>query len=326
MVEQLLEVKDLHLEYEVYEGLLRVLSGVSLSVGAQEKVGIVGESGCGKTTTMKAIMRILAANATISGGTIVYKGSDVLRLRTQDLMKLRRTSMSMIFQDPTAALNPVFKIGEQLEDIVRYSEFTSKAPTKREVKTRAVELLKSAALPEPERILDSYPFQLSGGMRQRVCIALSLASARDLLIADEPGTSLDVTIEDQIMRLLKQIVEERGLSVILISHSIGAVKGFVNKLYVMYAGTMVEEAPTEELFSNPVHPYTQNLLKAVPKLTGGGVPEGIAGRIPSYLTIADGCRFASRCPFAKEHCHTHASPAFDIGNGHKVACFLYGGG
>jgi len=324
MAEQLLDVKDLHVNFKVYEGLLRVLNGVYLSVGAKEKVGIIGESGCGKTTTMKTIMRILAANAIVASGTIAYKGIDVLNLGRQEQMRLHRTSMSMIFQDPTAALNPVFKIGEQLEDIVRYSEFTSKAPSKQEVRTKAVELLKNAALPEPERILDSYPFQLSGGMRQRVCIAMSLASAKDLLIADEPGTSLDVTIEDQIMRLLKQIVEERGLSVILISHSIGAVKGFVTKLYVMYAGTMVEEAPTEELFSNPVHPYTQNLLKAVPKLSGGGVPEGIAGRIPSYLTITDGCRFASRCRSAKERCHTDAPPAFDIGNGHRVACFLYG--
>jgi peptide/nickel transport system ATP-binding protein len=325
VTEQLLEVKDLHISYRVYEGLLRVLNGVSLSVGEKEKVGIIGESGCGKTTTMKAIMRILAPNAVVAGGTIAYKGADVLQLGRQELMRLHRTTMSMIFQDPTAALNPVFKVGEQLEDIVRYSEWTSNVPNKQEVRTRALELLKNAALPEPERILDSYPFQLSGGMRQRVCIAMSLASAKDLLIADEPGTSLDVTIEDQIMRLLKQIVEERGLSVILISHSIGAVKGFVTKLYVMYAGMMVEEAPTEELFSNPLHPYTQNLLKAVPKLTGGGVPEGIAGRIPSYLTITDACRFNSRCRFVMEHCRIRAPPAFDVGNGHRVACFLYGG-
>ena len=324
MVGQLLDVNHLCVSYKVYEGLLRVLNGVSLSVGSKEKVGIIGESGCGKTTTMKAVMRILATNAIVPSGTIAYKGSDLLKLGKQELMRLHRTSMSMVFQDPTAALNPVFKIGEQLEDIVRYSEFTSNSPAKQEVRTKAVELLKSAALPEPERILDSYPFQLSGGMRQRVCIAMSLASAKDLLIADEPGTSLDVTIEDQIMRLLKQIVEDRGLSVILISHSIGAVKGFVTKLYVMYAGTMVEEAPTDELFSNPVHPYTQNLLKAVPKLTGGGVPQGIAGSIPSYLTIGDGCRFASRCRSAKESCHVHAPPTFDIGNGHRVACFDYG--
>lgn len=325
ITEQLLDVKDLHVSYKVYEGLLRVLNGVSLAVGAKEKVGIIGESGCGKTTTMKAIMRILAANAIVGGGAIMWKGADVLQYGRKELMKLHRTSMSMIFQDPTAALNPVFKIGEQLRDIVQYSESTGNAPSKREVRARAVELLTNAALPEPERILDSYPFQLSGGMRQRVCIAMALASARDLLIADEPGTSLDVTIEDQIMRLLKQIVEERGLSVILISHSIGAVKGFVTKLYVMYAGTMVEVAPTEELFSNPKHPYTQNLLKAAPKLTGGGIPQGIAGRIPSYLTPPAGCRFASRCQFAMKECNGRAPPFIDLGNGHLASCFLYGG-
>lgn len=321
MTEQLLDVKDLHVNYKVYEGLLRVLNGVSLDVGAKEKVGIIGESGCGKTTTMKAIMKILASNAIVAGGAIIWKGVDILQFGRQELMRLHRTSMSMIFQDPTAALNPVFKIGEQLRDIVRYSESTSR----REVRTRSVELLNSAALPEPERILDSYPFQLSGGMRQRVCIAMALASAHDLLLADEPGTSLDVTIEDQIMRLLKQIVEERGLSVVLISHSIGAVKGFVTRLYVMYAGTMVEVAPTEELFSNPKHPYTQNLLKAAPKLTGGGIPQGIAGRVPSYLTPPAGCRFAPRCQSAMKECNVNAPPFIDLGKGHLVSCFLYGG-
>ena len=213
MPEQLLDVKDLYVNYKIYEGLLKVLNGVSLSVDIKEKVGIIGESGCGKTTTMKAMMRILAANAIVAGGAASYRGANLLQLGRQELTRLRRTSISMIFQDPTAALNPVFKIGEQLTDIVRHSGTSGESLTDKEVKARAVEVLKSAALPEPARIMDSYPFQLSGGMRQRVCIAMSLVSAKDLLIADEPGTSLDVTIEDQIMRLLKQIVEERGLSV-----------------------------------------------------------------------------------------------------------------
>jgi peptide/nickel transport system ATP-binding protein len=324
MPEQLLEVKDLYVNYRVYEGLLKVLNGVSLSVDIKEKVGIIGESGCGKTTTMKAMMRILAANAIVAGGAANYRGANLLQLEQQELTRLRRTSISMIFQDPTAALNPVFKIGEQLTDIVRHSGTSDKSLTDQEAKARAVQVLKSAALPEPARIMDSYPFQLSGGMRQRVCIAMSLVSAKDLLIADEPGTSLDVTIEDQIMRLLKQIVEERGLSVILISHAIGAVKGFVTKLYVMYAGTIVEEAATEELFSNPAHPYAQRLLAAVPKLTGGGIPEGISGRIPSYLSPPEGCRFVTRCPNAMEQCRNHRPPMFQIANDHRAACFLYG--
>lgn len=322
MSQQLLEVNDLQVNYKVYDGMLKILNGISLTVGTREKVGIIGESGCGKTTAMKTIMRILAPNGIVAGGTIGYKGHDLLTLGTPELTTLRRTSMSMIFQDPTAALNPVFKIGEQLEDIVRYSDPSGTSLAGKEVRAKAVEVLKSAALPEPARILDSYPFQLSGGMRQRVCIAMALASARELLIADEPGTSLDVTIEDQIMRLLKGIVQERDLSVILISHAIGAVKGFVTRLYVMYAGMMVEEAPTEELFSNPIHPYTQRLLAAVPKLTGGGIPEGITGRIPSYLNPPDGCRFGTRCPFAMERCMANKPPMLDVGSGHKVACFL----
>jgi peptide/nickel transport system ATP-binding protein len=324
MNEPLLRVKDLFISYRVYQGLLKVLNGVELSVDTKERVGLIGESGCGKTTTMKAIMRILAQNAVFEGGSIVYKGMDVMKLGGRDLMSLRRNSLSMIFQDPTAALNPVFKVKDQLQDIVRYSSLVGKDPTEQEVKAKAIELLKDAALPEPERILDSYPFQLSGGMRQRVCIAMSLASAKDLLIADEPGTSLDVTIEDQIMKLLRQIVEERDLSVILITHSVGTIKGFVDRVMVMYAGTIVEEGSTEELFSSPLHPYTQLLLKAVPKLTGGGVPEGIRGRIPTYLDPPPGCRFITRCPFAMSKCATRP-PMTDVGDGHQVACYLHGG-
>jgi len=324
MEQPLLEVRDLHVSYAVYQGLLKVIDGVEFSVARREKVGVIGESGCGKTTTMKSIMRILANNAVVEGGVITYKDRDLMKISSHDLTVLRRTSMSMIFQDPTAALNPVFKVGDQLQDVVRYSKLVGHNPTDKEVRSKAIELLKAAALPEPARILDSYPFQLSGGMRQRVCIALSLASAQDLLIADEPGTSLDVTIEDQIMRLLKGIVEEKGLSVILITHSIGTAKGFVTKMLVMYAGTIVEESPTEELFVNPLHPYTQLLLKAVPKLTGGGIPEGIGGRIPSYLSPPPGCRFVNRCPFAMTKCQSKP-PFVHVGNGHKVACFLYGG-
>jgi peptide/nickel transport system ATP-binding protein len=325
MAQTLLKVDDLYVSYRVFGGLLKVLNGVGFSVDTGEKVGLIGESGCGKTTTMKTIMRILARNAVVEKGSIVYRGKDLLGVSSSELTDIRRTSMSMIFQDPTAALNPVFKAKDQLGDIVRYSGQLGKEPKEQEVRARAVQLLKDASLPEPDRILDSYPFQLSGGMRQRLCIAMSLANARDLLIADEPGTSLDVTIEDQIMKLLHNIVEERDLSVILITHSIGTVKGFVTKIYVMYAGTIVEEAPTEELFSHPLHPYTQLLFKAIPKLTGGGVPEGVAGRIPSYLSPPPGCRFVTRCPFAMPKCK-EKPPMFQGGDGHKVACFLYGGG
>jgi len=236
------------------------------------------------------------------------------------LANLRRRNMAMVFQDPSAALNPVFTIREQLYDIVKSS--TNDHLSKQETHERAVLFLKEAALPEPDRIMDSYPFQLSGGMKQRVNIAMALVSANELLIADEPGTSLDVTIEDQIMRLLKNIVEEKGISVILITHALGTVKNFVDRIYVMYAGMIVEEGPTEEVFNNPRHPYTQMLIKAVPKLTGGGVPEGILGQVPSYLTPPPGCRFVTRCPYKMEVC-SRVPLMYRAGEKQRAACFLF---
>jgi peptide/nickel transport system ATP-binding protein len=316
----LLEVKDLRVEYRVYEGTLKVLNGINISLEKGEKVGIIGESACGKTTTVKSVMRLLASNAKIAGGEVRYIGEDVLTMSKGRLSDLRRKKMSMIFQDPSAALNPVFTIRQQLYDIIKFSADTRLS--KEETHERALKYLREAALPEPERILDSYPFQLSGGMKQRVSIAMALVSANELLIADEPGTSLDVTIEDQIMRLLKKIVEEKKISVILITHALGTVKNFVDRIYVMYAGTIVEEGPTKEVFNNPQHPYTQMLIKAVPKLTGGGVPEGILGQVPSYLTPPPGCRFVTRCPYRMEVCDT-VPKMYNAGTDQRAACFLY---
>jgi peptide/nickel transport system ATP-binding protein len=316
----LLEVKDLRVQYRVYEGMLKVLNGVSLSLEKGEKVGIIGESACGKTTTVKTVMRLLARNSKVTSGEVRYAGEDVLKMPKKKLSALRRKRMSMVFQDPSSALNPVFTIKQQLYDIIKFS--TDDHLSKGEMHERAIMHLKQAALPEPDRILDSYPFQLSGGMKQRVNIAMALVSANELLIADEPGTSLDVTIEDQIMRLLKQIVEEKGISVILITHALGTVKNFVDRIYVMYAGTIVEEGPTKEVFNNPQHPYTQMLIRAVPKLTGGGVPEGILGQVPSYLAPPPGCRFITRCPYKMEICNT-VPPMYDAGATQKAACFLF---
>lgn len=319
----LLEIEDLHLNYKIYEGILKVLNGVNLNLRIGEKIGLIGESGSGKTSTMRAIMRILANNAIISGGKILYDGKDILSMSEEEIINIRRRKISMIFQDPTAALNPVFTIGEQLFDVIRFSSENENL-SKNELKNRAIEALKSVALPDPERLLKSYPIMLSGGMRQRVCIAMAIASASELLIADEPGTNLDVTIEDQILRLLRRLVEEKKLSIILISHALGAVKGFVDRVYVMYAGSIVEEAETEELFQNPVHPYTFNLFKTVPKLTGGGIPEAIKGRIPDYLDPPKGCRFSPRCENALPICEKEKPQSINIGGKHYVACHLYG--
>jgi len=323
--EPLLEIKDLRVHFDIYGGTLRVLDGVNLVVQPGQKVGLVGETGCGKTTTMKAILRILPMPpARIDHGQIYFKGQDVLKMGQNELRKIRGEGISMIFQDPTAALNPVFTVGQQLGAVVKYSVEGRKL-SKKEIRERSLVPLREVSLPDPERMLDSYPVQLSGGMRQRVCIAMALAAGGELLIADEPGTSLDVTIEDQILRLLRQLVEEKNTSVILITHTLGVVRETTDRVYVMYAGNMVEVAATEDLFANPSHPYTHGLMEAVPRLTGGGVSDGIPGRIPEYIKPPPGCRFHPRCPRVMDICGQEKPGFYKIGDDHQVACFLYRG-
>jgi peptide/nickel transport system ATP-binding protein len=319
MTDVLLDIRDLRVAYRVYGGELKVLNGVNFRVAFAEKVGLVGETGCGKTTTMKALLRILPRTARIPNGEILIHGRDVLKMNHREIANLRGRGLSMIFQDPTSALNPVFTIGQQLYDVISYSR-GNRVTDKREVAIRA---LRDARLPDAERMLDSYPVQLSGGMRQRVCIAFAIATARDLLIADEPTTNLDVTIQDQVLRLIRDLVEQKGSSLILITHSLGLVRETTDRVYVMYAGNMVEMASTDELFEQPLHPYTQGLLASVPRLTGGGFAEGIPGRIPDYKDPPTGCRFHPRCPHVFEPCTKAMPPFFDQGSGHQVACYLY---
>jgi len=318
-------VKDLYVGYKTYMGKLKVLNGVDFNLHEGEKVGIIGESGCGKTSTMKAILRILATNAVVDGGEIRFRGHDMLRIGKRELDQVRRKNLTMIFQDPTAALNPVFKVESILGDVVKSSgNFEHGKATKKLVREKSLEALREVSLPDPERVLDSYPFQLSGGMRQRVCIAMSLATAKDLLIADEPTTNLDVTIQDQVLHLMKNLVDKKNLSIILISHALGTIKGTVDTVYVMYAGNMIEAAETRKLFSNPLHPYTQGLLKSVPKLTGAGFSEGIEGRIPDYINPPPGCRFNPRCRYAMEICRKENPHLLKIdADNHRVACWLY---
>jgi peptide/nickel transport system ATP-binding protein len=319
----LLEIRDLHVHFKVYGGTLQVLDGVNLLVHSGEKVGLVGETGCGKTTTMKSILRILPMPpARIPQGQIYFKGQDVLKMSDDALRRMRSQGISMIFQDPTTALNPVFTIGQQLEAVVKHS-MEGKGLSKMEIRRQAIIPLKEVSLPDPERMLDSYPVQLSGGMRQRICIAMALVASRELLIADEPGTSLDVTIQDQILRLLRSLVVEKNVSVVLITHTLGVVRELTDRVYVMYAGSMAEVASTEELFANPLHPYTHGLMDAVPRLTGGGISDGIPGRIPEYLHPPPGCRFHPRCPHAMDICRQEKPAFYRINEDHQVACFLY---
>lgn len=324
-VPPLLEISDLQVHFKIFGGQLRVLDGINMVVRAGEKVGLVGESGCGKTTTMKALLRILPTPpARIIGGQVLFHGQDVLGMRHDELRHLRGRGMSMIFQDPTAALNPVFTVGQQLTDVIRFSGGDGR-PAAHHLRRAAVEALTDVALADPDRLLDSYPIQLSGGMRQRVCIAMALATQPELLIADEPGTSLDVTIQDQILRLLHNLVMERNTSIILITHTLGVVREVTDRVYVMYAGTIVESAPTKALFANPMFPYTRGLMQSVPRLSGGGVAEGVPGRIPNYLDPPTGCRFHPRCPYVMDMCRAEKPPVFTVGEDHYVACYLYRG-
>ena len=322
--DNLLEIRNLRVSYQTYGGRLKVIQDLNMHVRRAEKVGIVGETGCGKTTTMKSILRILPHKISqMDSGQILFNGCDILNMSPSDLHKVRSQGIAMIFQDPTAALNPVFTIGEQIKDVIRFALPINKR-SEEKIHKAALHALKEVYLPDQERILGNYPTELSGGMRQRVCIAMAVARSRELIIADEPGTSLDVTIQDQILRLLGRIVEQRGSSIILITHSLGVAREMADRIYVMYGGTIAEMAYTADLFSRPLHPYTQGLLACVPKISGGGIGHGIDGRIPDYLSPPSGCRFAPRCDKATSRCHEVPPSLYDAGEGHQVACFLYG--
>lgn len=322
----LLEVKDLHVGYRIFEGYLKVLNGVALWVNEGERVGLVGETGCGKTTTVKSILRVLPIPpAQVKSGEILYRDQDVLRMSSREVRALRRREITAIFQDPLQSLNPMFTVGTQLRDILKDSMGgrDGKRLTKREITARSIAALRETGMPDPERIMSNYPIQLSGGMRQRVCIAEALSRTAHLLLADEPTTNLDVTIQDQILRKLDELVNEKGNSVLMITHSMGVVRDLTQRLYIMYAGSMVETGNTKVLLARPRHPYTQGLMKSVPRLTGEGVSDGIPGRIPNYLDPPPGCRFHPRCEHVMPVCKEETPPFYQVDEGHLAACYLY---
>jgi len=324
MTEYVLRISNLHVQFKVYEGRLKVLNGVNMDVGPGARVGLVGEAGCGKTTTMRCVLGILQSPpGRITEGSILFHGRDVLKMSQASLQRIRGGGISMIFQDPVAALNPVFTVGDQLTSVIRHA--ASRKRDGREIRRRAIKALADVQLPDPDRMFASYPVQLSGGMRQRVCIAMALATESELMIADEPTTALDVTIQAQVLRLLNELVEERSTSVIFITHSLGVVKEMADWVYVMYAGSIVEGAKKQALFEEPLHPYTVGLMGALPKLTGGGIAEGIAGRIPDYLNPPTGCRFNPRCPHVMDVCSGERPELREAGLDHHVACYLYKG-
>lgn len=313
-----LKIENLRVYYKIYRGILKVLDGVNLEVRRGEKVALVGETGCGKTTTLKAVTGILAKNALVMSGKISANGDTVLEVVGNQARNKLPRGVAMVFQDPTAALNPVFTIGEQLELVIKFA-----ANHTGNVRDAATNALRLARLPDPERLHMNYPFQLSGGMRQRVCIAMALAAEPTIILADEPTTNLDVTIQDQVLRLIKRLAEEQGIALVLVTHSLGVARETCDRIYVMYAGTIVEHASSKQIFEQPLHPYTRGLLASLPRLTGEGIAEGIKGRIPDYLTPPKGCRFAPRCDFSLEKCVTTKPPFYTVNENHEVACFLY---
>lgn len=322
--ERVLNIEDLSIGYKTYRGVSHVVDHINMYVGKGEKVGLVGESGCGKTTTMKTILRVIDPSIVDipKGGKIYFKGKQVLDMHKGELQELRRKGISMISQSPMSALNPVFTVGQQLMDIIKYSGYYPDAD-KKKLQEIAKDALNSVMLSDPDRIMASYPHQLSGGMRQRVCIASALVTPRDMLIADEPCTALDVTIQDQIHRLLRQLVAEKGRSLIMITHSLGVARELVDRIYIMYGGTIVESCKTEALFRNPSHPYTQGLMECVPRLSGKGLSAGIYGYVPDYVNPPKGCRFCPRCKYATEACREKKPTMTEIEPGHFVNCFRY---
>ena len=326
----ILDIRDLYVWFRVYEGLSKVLDGVSLHVKEGERVGLVGETGCGKTVAMKAAMGILKSPpAQFPQGEVLLAGHDVLRMTPSEILKMKGRIISMIFQDPLSSLNPVFTVGQQMFDVIRYGQRRSSNDgrlTKAKLRETAVEELTSVRLPDPERILKLYPLELSGGMRQRVLIAMALVNRPRLLVADEPGTALDVTIQAQILSLLKALVDEAGIAVLLITHDLGVVRETVERVYIMYAGQIAGEGTAAEIFDDPKHPYTKGLLSSVPRLTGEVLAEGIPGTVPDYTEAPSGCRFHPRCSHAMDQCVSQKLAMVEVSAKRHVACYLYSGG
>ncbi|MCG0238271.1 MAG: ABC transporter ATP-binding protein [Firmicutes bacterium] len=319
--EPLLVVKDLHTSFFTYAGEVKAVRGVSFTVGRGEAVAIVGESGCGKSVTTASIMRLIPdPPGKIKSGQILFDGRDLLQLSEKEMERVRGNEIGMIFQDPMTSLNPVLTIGLQLTEAIQRHQGLSAAAAR----DRAVEMLRLVGIPQPEKRLSAYPHQFSGGMRQRVMIAMAISCNPKLLIADEPTTALDVTIQAQILDVLKNLKRQLDTSIILITHDLGVVAGLADRVIVMYAGQVVEEAPVRELYANPQHPYTLGLLRSVPRLDRKEkkplVP--IEGQPPDLLSPPQGCAFAPRCPFAMRICLEEDPPHFPVGPEHQSKCWL----
>ena len=321
----ILEVRDLHTQFNTLDGVVRAVDGVSFDVARGETLGIVGESGCGKSVTALSILRLIPPETgRIAQGSIRFEGNELTRLSEQEMKSLRGHRISMIFQEPMTSLNPVLTVGTQIaENVVRHMGVSWSA-----ARERAREMLDLVRIADAKRRLDEYPHQLSGGMRQRVMIAMALSCDPQVLIADEPTTALDVTIQAQILDLMLELKEKTGTAIVLITHDLGVVAETTERVVVMYAGRKVEEAPVEALFENPLHPYTRGLMRAIPRLdveadAAGTRPrlQEIPGLVPILTRPIVGCAFAARCELATDRCRAALPPFVDAGGGHTVACW-----
>jgi peptide/nickel transport system ATP-binding protein len=321
MSKPLLEVRDLRTHFFTRDGVAKAVDGVSFSVEAGEMLALVGESGCGKSVTAFSILRLIAdPPGRIVGGEIVFEGRDLLKLSDAEMRAIRGDRIGMIFQDPMTSLNPVFTIGEQIAEAVSMHRPVSR----KAALARAVELLELVKIPDPHRRVQDYPHRLSGGMRQRAVIAMALACEPALLIADEPTTALDVTIQAQVLELISELKDRLGMGVIIITHDLGIVAQHAKRVAVMYAGRIVEEADVGALFQRPLHPYTQGLLASIPRphVKSTDRLTEIPGMVPSLNDMPAGCSFAPRCPRAIERCNASAPTLDPVGNARKVACFV----
>jgi oligopeptide/dipeptide ABC transporter ATP-binding protein len=320
MTTPLLEIEKLHTFFYTDNGVARAVDGVSLSVGVGETVGVVGESGCGKSVTALSILRLVRPPGRIEEGSVMrFEGRDLLGLGEREMQHVRGNRIAMVFQEPMTALNPVFTIGDQIGEVARIHAGMSK----RDAWAKAIEMLKVVGIPAPEQRASEYPHQLSGGMRQRVVIAMALVMNPALVIADEPTTALDVTIQAQILELLADLTRRLGTSVLLITHDLGVVAENCTRVIVMYAGEVVEEATTIDLFARAHHPYTEGLLGAMPRV--GGEKDRLAtipGTVPPPTDWPKGCRFRDRCPYSWERCEAEHPPLYQIGGGHTSRCHL----
>jgi oligopeptide transport system ATP-binding protein len=319
----LLEIRNLRTEFRSEGARLKAVDDVSLSLGYGDTLGIVGESGCGKSVTALSIMRLVPSPpAEISGGEILFEGEDLLMRSPAKMREIRGGAISMIFQEPMTSLNPILTVGSQIVEAIRLHQRV----TRREARQRAVEALRLVSIPSPERRVDDYPHQLSGGMRQRAMIAMALSCQPKLLLADEPTTALDVTIQAQILDLIEGLQERFHMAVILITHDLGVVAEVVRRVAVMYAGRIVEQSEKDELFLNPLHPYTRGLLNSIPKLDQESRRlRAIQGRVPTLHRLPKGCSFNPRCAEAKDICREKPPDETEVSPGHRVRCWLWEG-